>query len=227
MKVILIDVLQTKEGQRYLHSCGSDTNEKMQTPLKRGPKERQSERRPSAEHSTVRRRASAPRKDQTKVSPLKLTNPPSSKMTNSACAEEKDMYLSKEVQSPAAKRYKRVNNLLKREGQTSFDEEQSCSLNKSDSSPSKGRHDLLPSQTESPDIVDSELCPLEESDSPRPTSVSPVHSEESDTVLISESIITAGHTPSQVKQPSIFHRTEYGDSGSEGDPTQVRFPNNA
>lgn len=208
MKVILIDVFQTKEGQKYLSSCGGDAYERMQS-----PRERRSERRHSTEHSTVRRRASASRKDQTKSSLLKTANPPSSKTTDTVCAEENDVHLSKEVQSPAAKRCKRLNDSLKQAGQAVSDEEESCSLEENNKS-----EGLLPRHTESPDTVDSELCPVEES-------VSPLHSEEADSEQTSESLITATHTPTQVKQPSIFHRTGYQCTESE-DPTQVRFPNN-
>ncbi|XP_026768576.3 sentrin-specific protease 7 isoform X1 [Pangasianodon hypophthalmus] len=207
VKVILKDVLQTEEGQRYLSSCGSDTNAKTQSPLKRGPRERRSERGPSTEHSTVRRRASVPRKDQTKFSPLKLTTCTSSKTTDTVCAEENDMHLPKEVQTPAAKRCKRFNNSVKQAEHNASDEEESCSLKESESS-SKESH------------PESELCPVEEDDSLRPASVSPLHSEEADSEQISENFITATHTPSKVKQPSGFRRTEYQDSESEAVPTQ-------
>lgn len=223
VKVILMDVLQTEEGQKYLSSYGSDTNAKTQSTLKIVPRERESERGPSTEHSIVRRRASAPCKDQTKFSSLKPTNSPSSKMTNSLCTEENNMHLSKEVQSPVARRCKRFKNSLKQAERTASDEEESCSLKESDSSPRKGSHNLLPKHTESPDAGENELCPVEESDSP---SVSPLHSEEADSEHIFESFISATHTPSQVRLSSGFYRTEYQDSESEAVPTQVRFPNN-
>lgn len=222
VKVVLMDVLQTEEGQRYLSSCGCDTNEKMQSSPKSGPRERRSERQSSTEHSTVRRRISTPCKDQTKFSPLKPISSSFSKMTDSFSAEENDMHLSKEVQSPAAKRCKRFNNSLTQAEHTAFDEEASCPFKESDSSPSKEYHNLLP---ESPDTAENELWPVEESDSPGPMSVSPLNSEETDSEKPSESLITATHTPSRIKQLSVFHTTEYQDSESEGDHIQVRFPN--
>lgn len=224
--MILMDVLQTEEGQKYLSSCGSDTNAKKQSMLKRVPRERQSERGPSSEHSTVRRRASAPRKDQTKFSSFKPANLQSSKMTNSLYAEENSMHLSKEAQSPVAKKCKRVKNSARFSEHTACDEEESCSRQESDSSPRKGSHNLFHKHTESPDAAENEFCPIEESDSSRPTSVSPLHSEEADSEHIFESLGSATHTPSQVQLPSGFYRREYQDSESEAVPIQVRFSSN-
>lgn len=125
------------------------------------------------------------------------------------------MYLSKEVQSPAAKRCKRFSNSFKQSEQTLSHEEESCSFKENDKS--KESHGLWP------DTVDKELCPFEESDSPRPVIiVSPFHSEEADSEQISESLITATDPPSQVKQPSICLITEYQDTESKN-PTQVRL----
>ncbi|XP_060785398.1 sentrin-specific protease 7 isoform X2 [Neoarius graeffei] len=226
VKVILMDVLQTEEGQKYLNSCGSDTNAKKQSMLKRVPRERQSERGPSSEHSTVRRRASAPRKDQTKFSFLKPANLQSSKMTNSLYAEENSMHLSKEAQSPVAKKCKRVKNSARFSEHTACDEEESCSRQESGSSPRKGSHNLFHKHTESPDAAENEFCPIEESDSSRPTSVSPLHSEEADSEHIFESLGSAMHTPSQVQLPSGFYRREYQDSESEAVPIQQNASNN-
>ncbi|KAK3568894.1 hypothetical protein QTP86_019575 [Hemibagrus guttatus] len=209
VKVILTDVLQTKEGRRYLSRCESYTNVKTQSLLNTGMRERWSERGHSAEHSTVRKRANVPCKDHTKFSPLKLTSCTSSKLNDSVHTEGNDMTLSKEVQSPVAK--KRFNSSLKQPEHTASDEEGSCSLVQSVSSTS---HNLLPEHSESPDAAENELCPVEESDSPRPC-VSPLHFEK-----ISKSLITATHTPSKAKRPSGFHRTEHQDSGSEVIPTQ-------
>lgn len=212
--MILMDVLQTKEGQKYLSSCGSDSNQKMQ--IKRRPREGQSERRSSTEHNSVRRRASAPHKEQDNSSQLKLANPPSTKTTASVCADENNRHLSKEVESPAVKRCKRFSNSLNQTEQTLSHEEASCSFKENDKN--KEHSGLWP------DTLDNELCPFEESDSPRPVTVSPLHSEESDSERMSESLITATDFPSQDEQPSIFYRTECQDTESRN-PTEVRFPN--
>lgn len=226
LKVVLMDVLQTEEGRRYLGGCGCDANEKMPSPLKRGPKERRSERQLPAEHNTVRRRASSPCKDQTMFSPHNLTNSPSSKTTDSACAGENDMQLSKELQSPVVKRCKRLNSSLEHAEQTASDEEESCSLKELDSSPNKECHNLLPKHTGSLDAAQNKSHQVKNSDSPRPRSARPFRPEEADLEQPSESLITASHTPSQVKQASVVRRAEFQDSESERDSTQVRFPNN-
>lgn len=203
-----MDVLQTEEGQRYLSSCKSC---KTHSSLKKGPSERCSERRHSAEHSTTRMRANVPCKDQTKFSPFKLTSCTSSNLNDSAHAEENVMHLPKEVQSPPAKKCKRFNSSLKRTKHSASDEEGSCSLKERVSAPCKESQDLLLEHKESPDTTEDKLSPVEESYSPRPTFVS---------------LITATHTSSKDKQTSGFLRTEYQDSESEAVPTQVRFPNN-
>ncbi|XP_053483591.1 sentrin-specific protease 7 isoform X3 [Ictalurus furcatus] len=182
VKVTLMDVFQTEEGQRYLSSCGSDTDAERQSSRKRGPRQRRSERGPS----TVRRRARALRKDQTE--------------TTDTEGSERD--LSERVRCT-----ERFGGSPKQS-----DEEESRS-------PGEGRHNLSPKHT---DAADNELCPVEESDSSRPTSVSPVQSEEADSEQISESLIAATRTPSQAKQPSGFDRTEYRDSESDAVPTQQK-----
>ncbi|KAF4087322.1 hypothetical protein AMELA_G00093970 [Ameiurus melas] len=180
VKVTLMDVLRTEEGQRYLSSCGSDTDAERQSSRKRGPRQRRSERGPL----TIRRRTSALRKDQTETTDT----------------EESERDLSERVRCT-----ERFGSSPKQS-----DEEESRS-------PSVERHNLSPKHTDAADI---ELCPVEESDSSRPTSVSPVHSEEADSEKISESLITATRTPSQAKQLSGFDRTEYRDSESEAVPTR-------
>ncbi|KAM9486110.1 uncharacterized protein Hap1MRO34_006251 isoform 2-T4 [Clarias gariepinus] len=214
VKVILMDVLRTEAGQRYLRSCGSDNN--VQTPPlpRRRPMKRQSSRGPSTEHSTPRRRASAPRKDQTEFSSLNLTNSksPASKASDSVSADEDNMLLSKEVRGSTTKRCKRLNSSSKQAEHISSVVKESCSVQKADSSPIK--------HTVSPHVPDNEFGPVEESDSPRSTSVSPFHSEETDSEQIGESLVTDTHTTLQDKQPNSFDRTGYQDTGSAARPTQ-------
>ncbi|XP_060731977.1 sentrin-specific protease 7 [Tachysurus vachellii] len=202
LKVILMDVLQTEEGQRYLSSCKSC---KIHSSLKKGSRERWSEKRHSAEHSTTRRRANVPCKDQTKFSPFKLTSCTSSNLNDSAHAEENVMHLSKEVQSPPAKKCKRFNSSLKQTKHSASDEEGSCSLKERVSAPCKESQNMLLEHKKSSDTTEDELSPVEESYSPRPTFVS---------------LITATHTSSKDKQPSGFLRTDYQDSESEAVPSQ-------
>ncbi|XP_046701178.1 uncharacterized protein LOC124382890 isoform X2 [Silurus meridionalis] len=219
VKVILMDVLRTEEGQRYLGSCVSDTNAKVQAPLKEEPMERWRERRSSAQHSAVRRRTSAPHNDQTKISPLKLTN---SAYTDSVRAEKNYMHFSKEVRSPVAKRCKRFNNSLKHAEPAASDEEYSTPLKQSDFSPSKESHNLFSEHTQPLD--ENELCQDEEGDSPRSTST--VHSEESDSEQISDTLSTASYTPSQVKQPSRSSRMEHQGLESKDVPAQLNTSEN-
>ncbi|KAF5903083.1 sentrin-specific protease 7 isoform X1, partial [Clarias magur] len=211
VKVILMDVLRTEAGQRYLRSCGSDNSVHTPPLPRRRPKKRQSSRGPSTELRTPWRRASASCKDQTEFSSLKLTNSksPAPKASDSVCADEDYMHLSKEVQASRTKRCKRLNSSSNQAEHAASDVKESCSVKKADSSPIK--------HTVSPHVPDNELGPVEESDS---QSVSPLHSEETDSEQIVESLVTDTHTPLQDEQPSSFDGTGYQDTESEARPTR-------
>ncbi|XP_017562080.1 sentrin-specific protease 7 isoform X1 [Pygocentrus nattereri] len=207
VKVILTDVLQTEEGRRYLSSCGRDSKKKCQTELKRGARERRSDGRLSAER---RDRRSSPVHN-------KQLNSPSSKGTESASTEENDIPQPKETKSPLPKRLRRFNNSLKQTEPTTSDENESCSLDGT-----VFAHIPVPKQKESrSDTEENESYPLEQSDSAKCTSASPLNSDGTnipDDKQISECIVTDTRRHTSLSLSRHCHRMEH--SGSEVHSTQ-------
>lgn len=162
MKVLLTDVLQTEEGQRYLSSCGRDSRKKHPRESKRGIRERWSDRRGPVEYRD-RRRTSPTHRDR--------INLPSSKGTGD------DLSSSKETRSPLPKRPRRLTNSLTRSEPTPSDDKTNPLSDETVCLQSEKTPILTPKRVESPDTEESQLCPVGESDVTKSTSASSLHSE--------------------------------------------------
>ncbi|XP_072542506.1 uncharacterized protein [Salminus brasiliensis] len=194
VKVILTDVLQTEEGQRYLSSCGHEFKKKCQPEPKREARERRKERRVSPELG-----------EGTRGSPQK--NVLSSKETESASTENSDASPSKETKSPLPKRPRRFSNSLKQTKPTSSNEKELHPQ-------IEHIHIAMLKQikSKSADVDKDELCPVEECESAK-SSASLLHSErtnllddeQSNLMQISELTTAQGCTSSLSRQR---HRME-------------------
>ncbi|XP_076857518.1 sentrin-specific protease 7 isoform X2 [Brachyhypopomus gauderio] len=157
LKVILTDVLQTQVGQSYLSSCGPDSKMKQQSVCKGGARDRWCGRRLSAEQKD-KKEGSPFCWEQTNLSDFHTTNTHNTKPLDSPSAEKNVTHPAKGTKSPRSTKLERIRDAPKQTESTASDEKESWSAGMA-----------------SHHCENSELCPVEDSDS-----ASPLHSEGTD-----------------------------------------------